>query len=277
MNMERNAKASHPSCEEWMEYLYGELDTLSQARLTAHLQDCHQCQADVALWREAMIELSSWQLLERRSHRGVIKRVVAWGIAAMLLLGIGISIGRFSIPAPPDINIAKIRTELETSLKASIEPKIRQVLYQDYQELKVNQQAEFRQFLDKSIKTMHIQLYKELNQQLDNDVGKLTTDMVAASNAEKQRFLREFMKAYNEAQTGENETLLALLRQLESQRLSDYTRLRSDLETLVTLTETEFLHTRQGMALLFAYAQNQRAIVPEGTYTPNKSNERRLK
>ena len=48
---------THPTYEQWMEYLYGELDSKKQSELKAHLQDCPECQANVDSWHSVMTEL----------------------------------------------------------------------------------------------------------------------------------------------------------------------------------------------------------------------------
>ena len=57
---------THPSNEEWMAYLYSEVDRRKKAELKEHLKRCTECQADVNNWQNVMGELDKWQLPKRR-------------------------------------------------------------------------------------------------------------------------------------------------------------------------------------------------------------------
>ncbi len=219
---------THPTQEEWMGYLYGELDKKSRARLAAHLRACSECQGHVATWQGAMAELDSWQVPDRYSHVPRLRRGVQWAVAAMLLLGVGYGIARLSVPAP---DIETLRRSLQTSLRPSLEASIRQELRKDLN-------AEWGDAL------------RATRAQLHEDAVQLAA---AASSAMTRRFLTDFVKSFEAMRTEERQAMVTLLGELESRRFADYQQLRNGLETLAGLTEDEFLRTKQDVVRLLAY------------------------
>ncbi len=56
----------HPTREEWMAYLYGELDGAKRAAVRRHLAECAECRGEVAVWRGAIEEMDKWPLAKGR-------------------------------------------------------------------------------------------------------------------------------------------------------------------------------------------------------------------
>ena len=244
-----NAKThmNHPSSEDWMDYVYGELDDQSRAVLDTHLAECAECRSQVQIWSETTECLDDWQLTPaiRSRGNGRVKQVLSWAVAALLLLSVGITIGRVTSPPAPDL----------LQLQASLEPVIRQNLHDELT-------AEWQQ----ATVDMREQHRDDLRQELSTEVYELASNTVTASGAEAQRLITQFVEAYNASRTEERQALLGLLYQLESQRRTEYQVLRRDLGALADAAGGEILRTQQGLAQLISYAQNYPATIarPQG-------------
>ncbi|MFM8471347.1 MAG: anti-sigma factor family protein, partial [Limisphaerales bacterium] len=86
---------NHPTREDLVAHLYGELPPERQTELTAHLGCCADCQKLAIEWRATMAELDTWQLpaVSSASPARVPTNVVfapfwKWAVAACLVLGL---------------------------------------------------------------------------------------------------------------------------------------------------------------------------------------------
>ena len=59
---------NHPTREEWMSYLYDELNASERANLKTHLRGCAECAAKVSDWQAARTNLDAWQLRSLRTE-----------------------------------------------------------------------------------------------------------------------------------------------------------------------------------------------------------------
>jgi len=76
---------SHPSSEEWMPYLYGELPRQARAPLDAHLKTCHECRQHIRQWQRAMDNLNGWQWKAAQRNAKpvlVMPSQLRWALAA---------------------------------------------------------------------------------------------------------------------------------------------------------------------------------------------------
>jgi anti-sigma factor RsiW len=72
---------THPTQEQWMTYLYGELDKRSRAALADHLDSCSDCERRVLAWRGVMAQLDGWKLPDNRPARWPVRSFVKCGVA----------------------------------------------------------------------------------------------------------------------------------------------------------------------------------------------------
>ena len=126
---------NHPSREEWMSYLYDELNADQSANLKAHLHTCPDCKSKVNEWQAARSGLDEWRVPKKRGRVLLAQPMVKWAAAAAIVLSIGVGIGRLT-SAPPDVQ----------QVRAAIEPELRQELRREFAQL-------FRDQLDKSAST----------------------------------------------------------------------------------------------------------------------------
>ncbi len=188
---------NHPTREEWMSYLYEELPSETHQNLNAHLLCCTACRTELNAWRETMGKLDTFTVPLKRPSPPAFAHYLKWGLAAMLLLGLGFALARVTAPA---VSANAVRAELRQELRAEIE-------------------------------------------QTALAVGK------------SQQTLNEFIKAYQSGRMEDRTNIVAILRQMELQRVSDYADLRKDLETVAVTAENKLNFTEQQIGQLAGYTQ----------------------
>jgi len=111
---------NHPTREDLVAHLYGELPPERQTELTAHLGQCAGCQQLATEWRGTMAELDTWQLPApqprrvREPENVGFAPLLKWAVAACLAIGFGFLGGRLSAPVPAP---GTVRAEFATELK----------------------------------------------------------------------------------------------------------------------------------------------------------------
>ena len=115
---------NHPKHEEWLPYLDGEASPEAAQRLSEHLMACPQCAAEMEGRRRSIQKLQrlAWPQ-HRRATRSWIAPTVKWGLAAAIVLGIGIGLGRRSTPSAGKIETAvsrQVREELRQEIRSDL-------------------------------------------------------------------------------------------------------------------------------------------------------------
>ena len=167
------------------------------------------------------------------------KNLAKIAAAAVLLIFAGYAAGRLSAP----LDTEQLRA-LETSLKRSLEPAIRQDVVDE-----LNRQWQL------ALASTYIQLKDELTQQYRRDLSNFAIQTLAASSAVTNQRLEELIDSINTAQAQHRRWVTSAFEQIESNRLQDRTQLAAGLETLALLTEDELQRTRQEMAQFLTYSQ----------------------
>jgi hypothetical protein len=207
---------NHPKREEWAPYLFGEAEPEARHKLAEHLQNCPDCAAEIAGWRQSLNKLDRWKLprMRARSAQGP-PPLLKWGVAAALVLGAGVGLGRWSVPA---VDLNSLQTRIETSVRSSLALK--------------------------------------LQRQLNADLQRALAGVMDASTGETQRRLGEFIQAFNRAREGDRQITFAWIEKFQKQHAADYLSLRTDLETVASLTDEEIRRARQSLNRLAANKSN---------------------
>ncbi len=113
---------NHPSSEQWIAYLYEELDPTETEELRRHLMACTQCLGEVSRLQACQRQLNEWELPPEPSV--IVRRNYApalWGFAAAALIVVAFIVGRFQAPASldPQQMSATIRGEIQQQLRAT--------------------------------------------------------------------------------------------------------------------------------------------------------------
>ena len=228
---------NHPTREEWMTFLYGELPPDSHANLEAHLHECPDCQRAVEGWRGTMSDLNAWKLRPSRSAAVLAHPVFKWGLAAMLMVGLGLALGRLT--ALPAANINQLR--------AALVPAIRQQL-----------QQEFAADLQAALTADDASLTNRFRQQLRTGLDQWAANHLNAATADTQRLLAGFFQTYQANRAEDQKATLAGFQRVDQQRRTEFLTLLNKIETVAVVAEGRFQNTQQQIGELAANTQPDR-------------------
>ncbi len=212
---------NHPTQEEWIAFVYGELPPGSSAPLETHLASCSECRLRVDGWRESMARLDEWKLPARRRPRSLVP-AIQWGLAALFLVGLGAGITRLTNPRSPDL--AQVRAQLLPGLREDL-------------------RREFNADLQAALRATRVQFNQELE--------RSSFDTLAASSAESRRLLTELAQAW----ATDQQKTLALLDREERRRKADVAWIRTDLEKVAVATDATFKDIGQELGQWASYSQ----------------------
>lgn len=223
---------NHPTREDWIAYLYGELTEPAKQNLDAHLHVCPQCNEQLAAWRQTQRLLNHWEIPASGARVRFVQPALKWAIAALFVLGIGFGLGYV---AGPSLNASTLRADIEASIKDSLDTKLRQ---QVRQELK----SEF----DSAIVTAHAQWTNQLASTLAKDLERIARQTLDASIEQTESLLA----AYDVKRQQDERSTLTTLKTYFDTRL---TRHAADLETVALLTEATFRNAQRQISQLAGY------------------------
>ncbi|MHC4483027.1 MAG: hypothetical protein ACYSW4_05720 [Planctomycetota bacterium] len=170
--------------------------------------------------------------------------------AAVVLIVAGFAVGRLTSPRPPDME--ELHCALETSLKSSLEPSIRQDLLE-----------ELKKCWQLALASSYVQLKDEVGRQLRSDMNEFGVQVLAASGTVTDRRLTELIEAIDAAQTQERRWIAAALEQMEFNRQKENSELRNDFVSFAVQTGDELARTKQDMAQFLTYTQPGKSVPDE--------------
>jgi hypothetical protein len=216
----------HPDREEWVPFVFGEVDSDTRQRLARHLEECPDCAREITGWRQSLRKLDRWPLPKLQAEPKIVafQPIVRWALAASLVLGLGLLVGRMTSPAP--VNAAELRSQVEASVRAS---------------LQANLQDALRQAEAQTAKTL----------------SATEARLANASAEQKEQIWRGFVEVLNRARLDDSQSVQALLRQLQEQNETELVALRKDLETLASTADEQI---RQARLKLIQLAANSRSV-----------------
>jgi anti-sigma factor RsiW len=225
---------NHPTRQDWMDYLYGELPARTRTRLDAHLAACPECKAAVASWRATMRQLENWTLPKAGGRRVSFLPVLKWAAAAAFVLGLGMVIGRAFAPTAPNV----------AALRAALLP-----------ELRHQWQREFAADFQAAAAAKPGALTNEFRRQLRAGLREFAADTLAASTSHTQQLLAAFAQSCNETRAADHQALLALFQDQDQRRQADYASLHQDLATVAINAQLRLDGAQEAIGELAAYAQ----------------------
>ena len=168
---------NHPSHEELVDFLDGELAVSRQAEVARHVEGCGECSAIVASWRDVQIELPSWKLGERpavpiSNRRGHVRQYLRQVAAAAVLLAVGFGLARVTAP-----DLAQVRTDLAQQLGSELRNEFQSDLLHYAAAQSVEQQA-------------IVQAVQDLDTRWLADFGGLRRDIETVAVRTQEEFAR---------------------------------------------------------------------------------------
>jgi hypothetical protein len=179
--------------------------------------------------REALInENKSRQDINTGIRLKIFKNpIVKLAAAAVFLIAIGYVTGRLSTPKPLDVE--ELKAALEKSLKASLEPAIREDLV-----VELNKQWQ------SAFASNSTQLKEELQEQVRRDLTEFAAQTLAASGTLTNQRLTELVQLIEAARRRERQQIEAALEQIEQDKI----RLENGLMAIAART-SEIRRTEQ--------------------------------
>jgi hypothetical protein len=158
--------------------------------------------------RETLInENKSRQSASANKWQAVFKNPITKLVAAaVILITVGYAVGRLSAPEP--LGVEELQAALESSLKASLEPAIRQDL-----------SAELNEQWQSAFAVNSAQIKEELQQQVRRDLTEFAAQTLAASGTLTNQRLMELIQLIEAARRREREQVAAALQQIEQEKI----------------------------------------------------------
>jgi len=228
--------------DEIADYVLGALDARQADALREHLAGCEACRQYARSLQE---QASSLAALGRQIEAGMsarqdrvigaleevppaavgTRRVFSWGgflktaVAAVLVLGAGIGLGRWTAPRPVDVG--QLRADLEASIVASLGPALQERL-----------SAEMEQRLQAGLATNEANLHLALADQLRGDLQLFAAQFTAGSERRLERTIAELIQLIEEARLKDRQYVAEALDRIEQSRVQDKTRIVRSLAAL---------------------------------------------
>ena len=232
--------------ERIADYVLGALDEPDARQVREHLSMCRPCEAYLqaltaqseglaALGREVEAHMETrqdkvLQALEETSvayhagwafpRVGVLARIA---VAAVLVLGVGMGIGRLTAPRPIDMD------QLRTNLEASIANTLRSTVEQETL-------AVVDERLQMALEAGNAELKAEIAAQVRRDLGAFATQFVAGSEAMVDQRLAELVELIEAARLKDRQRVARAFDHLEQSRHRDRTQIGLGLQTLASRT-----------------------------------------
>jgi anti-sigma factor RsiW len=232
------------------DYVLGALNAGDAEALERHVADCERCggylhelrshdEALAALGAEleqampgrranVIQALRDVTPTETRATRVLpfVGGFVRAAVAAVLLLGAGIAIGRLTAPEPVDVQ--QLRRDLEQSVAASLRPAVRESVL-----------TEVDQRLQSALTEEYASLSTVLAEQVRRELRILGTQLMSGTEAMMDRRLDDFVQLIEAARLKDRQRVARALEQIEYSRLRDVRQIGLGLQTLAAQTDDE--------------------------------------
>jgi hypothetical protein len=123
---------NHPTRDQWLSFLYGESGAGERLRLLAHLRLCQDCKAVIDEWQATGRDLDAWQLPSPKSRAPLAPPVFKWVAAAIIILSLGIGLGRLWAAG----NMEKLRAAVEPEIRAQLRLELARIVRDTLDETK---------------------------------------------------------------------------------------------------------------------------------------------
>ena len=226
-----------------VEDVLGALDPQQREAVRRHLDECPRCREYAQALEQQSEALASLgdevkAGMAARQERAIqafnatapgqkrslwVGRLVPMAVAALLVLGVGIAIGRLTAPKPVDIE--QLRIDLQSSLAASLQPAVRETVLADVD----RQLASARADSDARLKAEIVELLRQ-------DLRTFATDVVSNSEQMMDRRFADFVQLIEAARLKDRQRVVQAFEQVELNRRRDRTQIGQGVRSLVALT-----------------------------------------
>ena len=225
-----------PSMQEQIaDYVLAVLEEPQTEAVRKHLAECPQCRAYAQALQqqsEALAALgdevkSGMAARQERAMQAFdaaapgrkrspwLGRLAPMAVAALLVLGVGITIGRLTAPKP--IDVEQLRADLQASVHASV-------------------LADVDRRLEPALAADETRLKTEIVELLRQDLRTFATDVVSNSEQMMDRRFDEFVRLIEAARLKDRQRVVRAFEQVELNRRRDRTQIGQGVRSLVALT-----------------------------------------
>ena len=240
------------ACQEMQEriidYVLGLLDEPEREAVGNHLDECLHCrqyvqaleqhqQALGALGEEVQAgmgarqqrAIEAFQAAAPQQERAVatrssLGRLTRMLVAALVVLGVGITIGRLTAPAPVDVE--QLRGDLHAALTSSLQPVVQQAVL-----------TEVDRRLEPALTAGTERLKLEIVEEMRQDLGTFAADVVSGSKQLMDQRFGEFVQLLEAARRTDRQRTARALEYIETNRRRDKTQIGLGLQSLAALTK----------------------------------------
>jgi hypothetical protein len=204
----------HPTPEEWMSFLYDELNAAERAGLADHLRQCPECAARIDEWETARTNLH-WPVKVRRTTAkrasAAFAGLLKWAAAAIIVGGVGFIAGRVTSATG---DMAKVRAALAPEIQAQV-------------------------------RSTRAEMQQEFAQMLRRELDKTSEATVATAGEQTREWLADCVATLEAQRAEDNRNVYANLEQMQTQGAANYLQLKKDVDTIAVNTDAGLRHTEQ--------------------------------
>jgi len=229
------------------DYVLGALDTQQAEALRAHLAGCDGCRqyaqslksqarslvafggqidTDMEARQDRVIEaLQAMSPAEAGRTRvfPFVGRFLRTAVAAVLVLGFGVSIGRWT--APRSVDVEQLRADLQASITASVGLAVQE-----------NILSQVDQRLQAGLSKNEAKLRAELAGQVRDDVQRFAAQAASSSETLVEKRFVELVQLVEEARLKDRQRVARAFEQIEQNRARDKAQIGMGLQSLAALT-----------------------------------------
>jgi hypothetical protein len=222
---------THPSQEQWMEYLYGEMNSPERMSLETHLKTCAPCREKKSEFGGTMESLDAWQVDVREKHslasgRQRFQTVTKWAAAAALLVTTGFAAARYSQPA---VDVAGLQSKITESVKAEIQAPLEKRIEQE----------------------MQARLEAEVAERMQEVALRAQSEAMLAAREQMEEVAAQLATLREE----DRKRIMNALKTFETQIVAELHKTRQDLERVALYSDHSFRQTQQQLVQLASFSQ----------------------
>jgi len=230
--------------ERILDFVLGLLDEAQAEAIRRHLDECPRCRryaqhleqqdAGLTAWgdevrtgmaarRERVVEAFHEAAPVQEQAGTVRPRVGGWihiAAAALIMLGVGVTVGRLTAPAP--VNVEQLRADLNAALTSSV----RQAVV-----------AEMDRRVESALTTGMAQVKLDLVEEMRQDLRTFAADMATNSEQMMDQRFAEFVQLLEAARRKDRQQVARALDYIEANRRRDKTQIGMGLQSLAALTK----------------------------------------
>ena len=232
----------HPSPEQWMEYLYGEMNSPERTSLETHLKSCAPCREKKNEFGGTMDSLDAWRVELREKHsltsgRQRFQTVTKWAAAAALLVTTGFAAARFT---HPPIDAAALQAKITESVKTEIRTPLEQRIEQEIQAAAEQAMMEARARLE-----------TEVAARINEVALRAQSEAMLAARDQMEEVAAQLATLREE----DRKRIMNALKAFETQWVAELHKTRQDLERVALYSDHSFRQTQQQLVQLASFNQ----------------------